>query len=140
MSREEPFDRFEGVLAHNLIRLTDCLNEGNLWGAFLALKVLVGLLKPEDRKPLLENEVAHIDTEINKAMKITRFDLYWTRRTQNSAVARTLKQNLYNAYLKISNILHEKGYFERERRRVNRSDFDKLENKSVEDEMDSGKP
>ena len=104
---------FQTVLNRNLIRATDALNDGDLWGCLQTLRTTIGLLKKEHSKPLLENEVAHIDAEINKAMGITRFDLYWTRRTQNVAVKRILQRELYPLFRKLTDLLHTKGYLEK---------------------------
>jgi len=123
---------FQTVLNRNLIHVTDALNEGTLYRAFHCLRTTIGLLKEQHSKLLFENDLTHIGRELAKASKISRVDLYQTRRAKNSRTRRVLKENLFNLFLKLMEILHKHGYLEKKRHRVERSDFKELENESVE--------
>lgn len=109
---------FQTELNKQLGKVLECWNNGLLYEMHIALQGLIGLLNPEDSGPLLENDVVHIEKEMGNAMKQRGVDLYWTREMQRVGVVRVLRTNLFNLFLKVMALLHQKGYLELYRRQV----------------------
>jgi len=106
---------YQAELTKQLGAVLENWNHGNLYGMYLALQGLIALLNPQHQKDLLENDLSHIETEIGKAMKTSRIDLYQTRQAQRNSTVRVLRKNLYDLLLKVMQTLHEGRYLERYR-------------------------
>jgi len=87
-------------------------NQGNLFDMYVALKGLVALLNLQHREELLKNDVAHLEDEIERAMKTHRIDLYQTRQARRNSTVGVLRKNLYNLLLKVMKTLHDGKYLE----------------------------
>ncbi len=105
---------FQAVLNSQLKKTTDALDAGDPIDSFIKLRTLIMLLNPTDRTELMENDVAHIHTEVNRAMKTEAVDLYTTRRKRTSQVRSTLRRHLLELFTKVMTKLHEGGYLEKQ--------------------------
>ncbi len=105
---------FQAVLNSQLKKVTDALDSGEPINSFIKLRTLIMLLNPKDRKELMENDVAHIHAEVNRAMRTEGVDLYMTRRKRNSQVRSTLRRHLLELFTKVMTKLHDGGYLEKQ--------------------------
>lgn len=140
--RRSPFitPTYQSVLNHNLLALTDSLNNSDFGNSYERLRTLIYLMNPKDQKDFIENELNHIEAELKKARSIEGVDLYNQRRNRNFATERILRRRVLPLFQKVMERLHKGGYLEIERRRIGRPDFDRLEKDAVEDEVDPGQP
>jgi hypothetical protein len=105
---------FQAVLNKQLAKVTDALDAGNPIDTFIKIRTLILLLNPTDQKELMENDVAHIHAEVDRAMRIESVDLYMTRRKRNSQVRSTLRRHLLELFRKVMAKLHDGGYLEKQ--------------------------
>jgi len=105
---------FSSVLNHNLLLLTDALNRNDYYETYSREKTIILMLKEEDQKKLLKNEIAHVDHQLSVAMKTPGVDLYTTRRQRKASVEAILRRNVSNIFHKIMLTLHAKGYLEKQ--------------------------
>jgi len=106
---------FQSVLNTNLLMATERLNNGTLFEAYEIIRTIIDMLKEEDRKPLVENDVTHINAKIRIAMRIQSVDLYQTRRKQRGLIQNVLRQNVRPLFRKLMLTLHTQGYLEKQR-------------------------
>lgn len=104
---------FSAVLNHNLLLLTDALNRNDYYETYSREKTIILMLKKEDQKELLENDIAHVDHQLRRAVKIQGADLYSTRRQRKASVEAILRRNVRTIFHKIMLTLHAKGYLEK---------------------------
>jgi hypothetical protein len=105
---------FQAVLNSQLKKVTDALDSGAPVDSFIKLRTLIMLLNPKDRKELMENDVAHIHAEVNRAMRTEGVDLYTTRRKRTRQVRSTLRRHLLELFTKVMTKLHDGGYLEKQ--------------------------
>lgn len=109
---------FQAVLNSQLKKVTDALDSGSPIDSFIKLRTLIMLLNPKDRKEMMENDVAHIHAEVNRAMRTEGVDLYMTRRKRTVRVRSTLRRHLLELFTKVMTKLHDGGYLERQQKKV----------------------
>ena len=105
---------FQAVLNRQLAKIMDSLDANQPVAAFVTLKTLIGALNPKDRKPLLDNDVAHIENRVRRVLQVESVDLYQTRWRQSKAIRSILRANIFNLFVKVMGILHEGGYLEKQ--------------------------
>lgn len=103
---------YQAVLNSQLKKVTDALDSGDVMDSFVKLKTLIGILNPKHRDPLLNNEVAHIQKELNKAVQQRGVDQYQTWLLHGSSTRSVLQRHLWDLFLKVMTQLHEGGYLE----------------------------
>lgn len=101
---------YQAVLNSQLKKVADAFDGDDVVDLFIKLKVLIGLLRPKDRDPLLENEIAHIQKELNQVRQQRGADHYQTWLIRHSGVKRVLRQNLWSLFLNVLTQLHKGKY------------------------------
>lgn len=103
---------FQQALNKQIAKIMDAIDEGNLVLAYVALKTLIGALKPVDRDRLLMENVAPIDKALRNVGNGRSINFYVGALHSSKIQENILVANIRPLYMEVMGTLHAGGYLE----------------------------
>lgn len=103
---------FQQALNKQIAKIMDAIDEGNLVLAYVALKTLIGALKPVDRDRLLRENVAPIDKALRNIGNGRTTSFYVGALNSTKIQENILVANIRPLYMTVMGTLHAGGYLE----------------------------
>jgi len=102
---------FQALVSHNLLGLTDALNNGDTLGAFKRIEVIVAMLKKEHKQELVNNGLKQVNAHMAEINRLTAidYDTTWEKRRR---AALSLAPEVFGVFDRLMETLHEHNYLE----------------------------
>lgn len=105
---------FQVIFNNRIPKIMDALDEGQYLYALKCMRTLIMALNPQHSKSLLENDVKHIDEQVDEINQLSDVDCETTRIKRRHS-ARNLAPSIIELYRKVMETLHKHGYLEKTR-------------------------